>query len=171
MSLRFISRIFPDLLLKTNDFMGACRRPEHKFCRRQNLDQSGLAARIPARGIQALSTVTPDDDRQREQTNISKINGPSGLSAAPGGKIKKDKTSSQRGAAPFRGMRLSPPETVKTFQQPRAESMCAEGNRRKRPGPGQLHCWGFSAGRSDGHLICLARRRGTHLDISFSCWS
>ena len=55
---------------------------------------------------------------------------------------ERDKTSSQRGAAPFRGMRLSPPETVRIFQQPRAESICAEDNRRKRPGPGQLHFGG-----------------------------
>ena len=58
-------------------------------------------------------------------------------------KRQRDKTSSQRGAAPFRGTRLSPPETVKAFQQPRAESIYAEGNRGKRPGPGQLHFGGI----------------------------
>ena len=85
-----VSRLVePKLQNETNGYRGACRRPEPKFCRRQNLDQSGLAARIPARGIQALSTVTPDDDRQREQTTFSKINGPSGPSAAPGEKRRK----------------------------------------------------------------------------------
>jgi hypothetical protein len=59
-----VSRLVePELQNKTNGYRGACRRPEPKFCRRQNLDQFGLAARIPARGIQVLSTATPDNDR------------------------------------------------------------------------------------------------------------